>query len=319
MNDRNKPKSQLTQCVVFLTLVMVLLTGCLSGGDYVEIDLGDTVNDVELHAGAELADTDVFYFGFDLRANPQEDARQYLPFLQYLEETTGYTFELRFTPKDGQIVDDLGTGVVQFAAIGAVSYIQAHAQYGVIPLARGLNSLGQAEYQSVIVVAPDSPIETIEDLGGVRFAFGSVTSTQGHLIPRIILVEYGLTLDDLAAYAYTGSHHNCANAVTAGRFDACGMQDTMGEELAEAGLLRIIHTSRYYPSSGIAANKDVPPEVLDKVLQALLDFDPLGREAAALYHWDKTEMPNGFVEARDEDYAKLREWAIKLGYFPEEK
>ena len=319
MKDKHGIRTRLIWAIVLLVLVGILLAGCLPGQNRIEIDLDDRGNDAELHELPVQTDTDVLRFGFDLRASPQEDARQYLPFLQYVEEATGYTFELRFTPKDGQIVDDLGTGVVQFAAMGAGSCIQAHARYGVIPLVRGLNAQGRAEYQSVLVVAPDSSIQMIEDLRGKRFAFGSITSTQGHLIPRIILLEHGLTLHDLAAYEYTGSHRNCANGVTAGRFDAGGMQDTLGEELAAAGLLRIIHTSQYYPSSGIVANSEVPPEVLDRVRQALLDFDPQGRDASGLYHWDRTEMPNDFVEASDEEYAELLEWAAKLGYFAEGK
>lgn len=317
MKGKGRTEARFLWDAVFLALVGVLLTGCLPGDDRKEIDLDDRVSDAELRELTVQTDTDVLRFGFDLRASPQEDAKQYLPFLQYLEQATGYTFELRFTPKDGQIIDDLGTGVVRFAAIGAGSYIQAHAKHGVIPLVRGINAQGKAEYRSVIVVAPDCSIQTIEDLRGKRFAFGSLTSTQGHLIPRIILAQHGLTLDDLGAYVYTGSHRNCANEVTAGRFDAGGMQDTLGEELAEAGLLRIIYTSQYYPSSGIAANKEVPPEVLDRVRQALLDFDPQGRDAPGLYHWDRTEMVNGFVEATAEDYAEIVEWAVKLGFFEE--
>ncbi len=316
MRNRARSKVQRLWSAVSLVLigVLVFLTSCLPREEYRKINLDDRVDDAELRELVDPTDTSALRFGFDLRASPQEDARQYLPFLHYLEDATGYSFELCFTPQDAQIVDDLGTGAVQFAAIGAGSYIQAHDKYGVIPLVRGLNAQGGAEYRSVIVVAPDCAIQTIEDLRGKRFAFGSVNSTQGHLIPRIALLQHGLTLDDLQAYEYTGSHRNCANGVTAGRFAACGMQDTMGEELAAAGLLRIIYTSPYYPSSGIAANKDVPPEVLERVRQALLDFDPQGRDATNLYHWDRTEMVNGFVEARDEDYAELEEWMVKLGY-----
>ncbi len=73
----------------------------------------------------------------------------------------------------------------------------------------------------------------------------------------------------------------------------------MGGELAKKGLVRILHTSRYYPSSGIAANKDVQKEVLAKVKQALIDFQPKGHDADGLYNWNKTEMPYGFVEAAD--------------------
>jgi len=197
MRDKEKAKARLAWITVFLVLAGILIAGCLPRHDRKEIDLDDWVSDAELRELAPETDTDVLRFGFDLRAGPQEDARQYLPFLEYLTKATGYTFELHFTPKDGQIVDDLGTGVVQFATIGAGSYLQAHAKYGVIPLVRGLNAQGRAEYRSVIVVAPDCSIQTVKDLRGKRFAFGSLTSTQGHLIPRIILLQHGLTLDDL--------------------------------------------------------------------------------------------------------------------------
>ena len=141
--------------------------------------------------------------------------------------------------------------------------------------------------------------------------------SQGYLIPGIILLKHGITLRDLGSYRFTGSHRNCAKAVISHRFDACGMQDTMGKKLAKEGLLRIIYTSKPYPSSGIAANRDVPSVVLSRVKQALLDFQPKGRDAAGLYNWDKTEMPRGFIEAHDGDYAELRKWAKKLGYIPD--
>ena len=296
----------------------VALAGCDSR-EYREIDLSERIDDAEL-AEIRMAperDDDVLLFGFDLRGSPDEDARQYLSFLKYLEEATGLRFELHLTPKGGVLADDLGAGKIQFAAIGCGCYLVAHAEYGIVSLVRGLNAEGRAEYQSVIVVAPDSPIQEIKDLRGGRFAFGSATSTQGHLIPRITLAKQGIFLDDLAGYEYTGSHHYCVNAVTAGRFDACGMQDILGRRMAAEGLIRIIHTSEFYPSSGIAANRDVPPDVIEKVRRALLDFDPTGAHAAGLYHWDRTEMASGFVEARDEEYAELHEWAVRFGLFDE--
>lgn len=184
---------------------------------------------------------------------------------------------------------------------------------------RGLNAEGNALYQSVIVVRPESPISSLKKLRGKRFAFGSETSTQGHLIPRILLSEHGISLRDLAFWQFTGSHFECANAVAFGQFDAGGMQDTMGREFATAGQLRIIETSKFYPSSGIAANKEVPSEVLARVKQALLDFDPTGRHQAGLYHREKTEMAKGFIEVRDEDYEELRRSAQRFVLLSERK
>jgi phosphonate transport system substrate-binding protein len=292
-------------------MVVLLTTGCNSK-NIRKIDLSDRVSDAELQKMGPKHDDNILRFGFDLRSSPREDAQQYIPFLNYLEKATGLHIELRFTPANSTIEDDLGQGVVQFAAIGAVTYITANTKYGIIPLVRGLNTEGRAEYQSVIIVSPDSPIRKIEDLHGSRFAFGSITSTQGHLIPRIILTEHGISLNDLAEYKYTGSHHNCANAVAAGLFDAGGIQDTMGRWMAAEGIFHIIYTSQFYPSSGIAANRDVQLQVIKTIRQALLDFKPKGKDAENLYHWDRTEMPNGFTEANDEDYTVLREWILKF-------
>lgn len=300
--------------VVAWMLAIVSLSAC-DQHKAEEVDLSERIGDAELARRMPNRDSDSLRFGFDLRGSPDEDARQYLPLLKYLEEQTGLRFELRFTPKSHAIADDLGVGKVQFAAIGGDSYIQARARYGVLPLVRGLNAEGRAEYQSVIVVKSDSPLRKVEALRGKRFAFGSVTSTQGYLIPRIILYQHGILLEDLAEYGHTGSHWNCASAVVAGRFDACGMQDILGRRMAEEGLVRIIHTSGFYPSSGIAVNKDVSPDVMARVKRALLDFKPTGAHAKDLYHWQLTEMANGFSEARDQDYAKLRKWNIKFGLF----
>lgn len=254
----------------------------------------------------------VLRFGFDIRASLKEDAKQYLPFLKYLEKTTGYRFKLWFTPKDGKIVDDLGRGRVHFAAVGASSYIQAADKYGVKPLARGVNKQGRAEYRSFLVVRLDSPIKSLADLYGVRFAFGSKTSTQGHLIPRIILQKHQVQLQDLKSYTYTGSHQKCAETVISGKTDVCGMQDTMAKQLAKNKDIRVLYRSAYYPSSGIVASSEVPAAIRNKVKQALLSFKPKGKDAPGLYHWDKTEMPNGFIGIRDSDYKSLREWMNKL-------
>lgn len=264
-------------------------------------------------AGTGDEDRRLIHFGFDLRGTPDEDARQYLAFLNYLEAKTGRRFVLRFTPKDGKLDEDLANGVVEVAAVGAVSYLNASQLGNVIPLARGLNKQGKAVYKSVIVTLPGSAIHSIDDLRGKRMAFGGIDSTQGHIIPRLSLNAAGIHLDDLATYVYTGSHRSCANAVIDGIADACAMQDTLGETLESEGKVTIIFYSKNYPSSGIAANTTLPKEILDKITAALIDFDPTGAHAVELYNWGRTEMPNGFIVAKDSDYKDMRANLQKLG------
>lgn len=296
-----------------LASMLPLLVAC--GGPGNEGQRDRRLSDQEL---AELSarknqDHGAYYFGFDLRASPQEDARQYLPFLAYLKRATGYDFELRFTAKGEDIIDDLGSDKVQFAAIGAVGFIEANRRYGARILVRGINASGESASRSYFVVQPDSPIQRIEDLRRQRLAFSSKTSTQGFLIPRIMLYQHGLRLKDLGGYIFTGSHQNCADAVVSQRADACGMQGILAQRLAEQGLVRVLHRSGFYPSSGIVANNQVPEEIVAKVRQALLAFEPAGRDAEGLYAWERTEMPLGFEAARAEDYQELEQWMQKLG------
>lgn len=284
-----------------------------------QVDEIEWLNDAQLQQlqenlpQANITDN-TYYFGFDLRASPQEDAAQYLPFLQYLEKNTGYKFKLYFTARGGSTADELGKNRIQFAAMGATSFLYAQEKYGAISLVRGLNNKGKAEYQSVFVVAPNSDIQGIEDIRGKKLAFGSPDSTQGHLIPRIMLKKHHIKLTDLASYDFTGSHQKCAEAVISGKFDVCGMQDQLAEKYSSQGLLKIIYRSDSYPSSGIVANNTVSPKVVENVKQVLITFDPLGKDGEKLYHWERTEMPRGFVSSKEGDYDDLRYWAIQLGF-----
>lgn len=311
--------SIMRQCmwhIIHATIIVsgMLLLGCDSYDERKEIRLDDVINGTQRNKQVEKQFFKVIRFGFDRRSSIEEDTKQYYPFLKYLEKATGYKFKLYFKniQEDAGIVDDLGMGIVDFAAIGAGSYIKAQSKYRIILLVRGLNSEGKAEYQSMIIVKKNSPIKRIEDLQGKHFAFGSITSTQGHLIPRILLHKHGIKLEDLADYQYMGSHQNCANAVITGQFDAGGIQDTLAKDLVRKRMIKILYTSEFFPSSGIAANKNVPPEVISGVKQALLDFQPKDRDRAKLYHWERTEMPNGFVEAKPGDYKLLADWAEKF-------
>ncbi len=304
--------------IFILGLIGILYSGGKSHAEeMVSLDFQDVLSVEEVNGFLEAKknknkEESVFYFGFDLRASPQEDARQYLPFIDYLSRVTGYKFELRFTPKNSSIVDDLGKGKVHFAAIGAVSFIKASETYGAISLVRGVNIHGETRYRSMIVVHPDSNVQSLDDLKGKHFAFGSTSSTQGHLIPRIVLSNSGIKLNDFASYSYTGSHEACAKAVIDGDFDACGMQDTMAQSLEEKGLVRVLHVSDYFPSSGIAATQGIQDDSCEKIKNALLDFDPNGKDKKGLYNWQRTEMPNGFQSTEEADYRTLREWLLRF-------
>jgi phosphonate transport system substrate-binding protein len=304
---------------MWLAGLLAVSVACDSGETSRTLDFGTRLDEralAERLAGDAQAGEE-YVFGFDLRGGIEEDVRQYLPFLRYLSDATGLRFRLHLSDSSSGLIEDLRTGKVQLAAVGAGSYLEAHELMPIEPLVRGLDARGEPTYHAVIVVAPDSPLRSVPELRGRRFAFGSVTSTQGHVIPRIMLLQQGIELGDLGFYDYRGSHGACAEAVISGRFDACGMQDVLARALEREGLVRILEVSDPFPSSCIAASASVPAEVRARLVEALLAFDPTGAQAGVLYRWDRTEMAGGFVEASDGDYAELRRWMQRFGMLPE--
>ncbi|KJS45977.1 phosphate/phosphite/phosphonate ABC transporter substrate-binding protein [Desulfosporosinus sp. BICA1-9] len=257
----------------------------------------------------------VYTFSYDRRMDPAEDVKMYATFLKYLETATGYNFELRPMTPNQNLIEELGTGRVDIAAIGTLSYLKAHQKYGVRAVVRGITEQGKAEYRALIITSTNSKLRSLRDLLGKTFTFGSDTSTQGYLIPLIMLTEAGVNLTDLTGYTFAGSHFDTANAVISGRYAAGGIQDTLGRELANKGLVRILAESDEFPSSTISVSPSLPSDVVKKLQEALLEFAPEGKDKGMLYHWDQTEMPLGFVPTDDRDFEKARTWAVRLGLF----
>src|SRR3990172_7920712 len=125
-----KLRIALTIFIIMSLPGLLLSAGCDSAEKWEKISLEDRVTEAELNALTRQNGAGVLWFGFDLRSSPQEDARQYLPLLKYLSDATGYRFELSFIPRGESIVDTLGAGKVQFAAVGADTYLQVRAKYG---------------------------------------------------------------------------------------------------------------------------------------------------------------------------------------------
>ncbi len=270
-----------------------------------------TYSDVRLPAYPE--DELVYVFGFDRRLEPREDIRIYTALLEYLEYKTGYRFRLHITPKTGSLVSEILNAEVDFAAVGVLTYLQVRENSDAQMLVSGINREGESTYQAFIVTRPESGLFSLDDLKGRVFAFGAQNSTQGYLIPRIMMSQANIELSDLEAYEFTKSHFETSNAVISGRADAGALQDTLADVLAKQGLIRIIARSDHYPSSGIMAGAHVPTEVIDTVRRALVAFDPNRLDGVDLYHWERTEMPNGFRLTSESAYDTLRTWAETFG------
>ena len=171
---------------------------------------------------------------------------------------------------------------------------------------RPLNGRGEPFYRSVIVVRRDSPIRSLPDLRGKRFAFGSVHSTSGNLIPRFFLFRNGVPIEALAEATNLGKHDIVAKAVLKGEYEAGAVKDVVAERFRPHGL-RFLARSDPIPSVPIVVHPKAAPALQTAVKEALLAVDPQApafRER--LQAWDP-EFRHGFVSARVEDYRPIFE------------
>ena len=256
-------------------------------------------------ASAPAFSKQVVPFGFCPKYNPRIMYQLYQPFIDYLNETTPYQFEIKLSRVYQDTIDRLGSGEIIIASCGPVSYIKAREKYGVKPILRALSKDGKPYYRGIIIVRQDSPIQNLSDLKGRSFAFGQAWSTAGHILPEYYLMKARIRLKDLKDYDFLRHHDSVANAVLKGQFDAGAVKDVIAYKYQKDGL-RFIFMTDPIPTVPIVVRVIAPQEMVKSVKTALLNLNPKDpNDQKNMAFWDE-EFKYGFAETADSDYDPIR-------------
>src|SRR5271169_3647937 len=128
---------------------------------------------------------------------------QKAPLRDYLSKALGETVKLIIPTNYNATVEALGNGSLDFAYLGALTYVKAHDRYGVEPL---VQRAVDKQFHSLFITQSNSSITKLADLRGKSFAFGDINSTSGHLIPFAEMKKAGVDADHDLKFRYTGSH-----------------------------------------------------------------------------------------------------------------
>lgn len=230
---------------------------------------------------------------------PAEMVKRLTPLTKYLSSKTGLNVNFHASPNLDTAVEDLGMNTTQIAYLTPAAYLEAHEKYAAIPLVNPLNK-GKGTFTLMIAVHKDSPIKSISDLRGKKFAFGD---KKAKLQPAVV-ESAGIKLDEFASYDYLNHYDNIAKAVINGDFDAGILKDTAAEKFASQGL-RVIHTSPPLPSYIFAVNKNLPQKTIAKLKQAMLALkDDTEENKAILTALEKGY--DGFEASDDKDFDGIR-------------
>jgi len=210
---------------------------------------------------------------------PTELQRKFKPLGEYLEKETG--LKVVFTPVSdyAAVVEGLAAKKIDLAWLGGFTFVQAKLR----TKGEALPIVQRAEdevFTSKFIVPADSPVRSLSELKGKTFAFGSPSSTSGHLMPRFFLLQDGIDPDkDFARIAFSGAHDATVAFVASGRADAGVLNASVMDKLLEkgdanAGRIRVIATTPPYYDYNWTVRPGLDAALREKIANAFLKLDP---------------------------------------------
>ena len=235
-----------------------------------------------------------------------------LPLQQYLSQQMGSPVKLVVPETYSTTMDGLSEGTIDFACLGAVNYVRTHAKIGIVPLVQRTIDL---QLHAVFIAGADTPIHSLRDLKGKKFAYGDMNSTSAHFMPYLEMKQAGLDPEHDMAVRYSGGHPLTVKLVETGIVDAGAVDETVYNSLLSSGKIdtkkvRVFYTTKPFVDYVYVARKEESDVERDKFVNALLKLKK-GENDDVLRILRATK----FVKASDEEYSSVRQVARELKAF----
>lgn len=244
---------------------------------------------------------------------PTELIRKFKPLGEYLEQQLG--MPVKFTPVSdyAAVVESLASDRLDLAWLGGFTFVQTRLKTGdAIPLVQR----EQDEQFTSKFITADPKVKSLADLKGKTFAFGSVSSTSGSLMPRYFMLKDGIEPEQyFKRIAYSGAHDATAAWVEAGKADAGVLNASVWDKLVAAGKVdtakvRVISTTPPYYDYNWTVRGNLDPALVEKIKAAFLALDPANPEHKAILD---LQAASRFIETKPENYAGIEEAARAAG------
>lgn len=227
-----------------------------------------------------------------------------------LEEKTGFNVEYVPSVDYSALVTAFERGEIHLAWFGGLTGVQAR---NLVPEAEAFAQRPIDEkFKSVFITKKDAGIESLEDLKGKSFTFGSESSTSGHLMPRYFMMEAGISPDkDLDGKPnYSGSHDKTYKLVESGAFQAGALNISVWEAAVKEGKVdeskvKVFYTTPEYYDYNWTVNK-VDEKTKTKLKEAILSMTSADNEIMNLLQTDK------FIETKNDNYEAIEKVAKEL-------
>lgn len=283
---------------IFITSILLIIPTTSD----TTINFNETVIPVHTHSGPTL------HVAVAAMTSPQTTGRLYRDLLMLIGKKLHYTVEFIQRPTYTEVDKMLEQNQVDVAFVCSGSYALGHDLYGlellVIPVIEG-----KTTYNSDIIVAKDSPFQTIEDLRHQSFAFTSKTSNTGCLAPTHLLALQGESSDTFFAKTIMShGHDNSVQAVANGLVDAAAVDSLILDHMIiennpYALNVRVINTSEDFAIPPVVVPKQLDPQLKQQLREFFLQAHTTAEGQRIL----NALRIDYFTLGDDSDYNSIRE------------
>ncbi|HLA31499.1 MAG TPA: putative selenate ABC transporter substrate-binding protein [Pseudomonas sp.] len=248
---------------------------------------------------------------------PTELLRKFKPLGAYLKQQLGMKVEFVPVSDYAAVVEAIAADRIDLAWLGGFTFVQtrlktANSAHPAIPLVQR----SEDEKFTSKIISADPAVQSLQDLKGKTFAFGSVSSTSGSLMPRYFMLQDGIKPEDFfSRIAYSGAHDATAAWVQAGKADGGVLNASVWDKLVAAGKVdtdkvKVIATTPPYFDYNWTVRGTLDAGLRDKIQAAFLALDPAKPEHKAILD---LQAASRFIATQAENYQGIEEAARAAG------
>ena len=244
---------------------------------------------------------------------PTELQRKFKPLGEYLEQKLGMKVEFTPVADYPAVVEALAADRVDLAWLGGFTFVQARLKTGnAIPLV-------QREQDAVFTskfISSDPAVKSLADLKGKTFAFGSISSTSGSLMPRYFMLQEEIVPETFfSRVAFSGAHDATAAWVEAGKVDGGVLNASVWDKLVAAGKVdtskvHVFATTPTYYDYNWTVRGNLDPALTAKIEQAFLALDPANPQDKAILD---LQAATRFIKTNPDNYKGIEAAARAAG------
>lgn len=230
---------------------------------------------------------------------------KFQPLAKYLSKKLSIPVEIVISKDYETHIDLIRKNRFDIAYLGPASYVKLTERFGKKNILARQRVKGKASFKGVIIVRQDSNIKSLVGLKKKSFAFGDASSTMSHLVPRYMLIKAGVSVKELKQHRFYGSHDNVALAVLTGDTDAGAVKEAVYNKYKSRGLRALKFTPDISEHLFISTSK-MNNKLVDDVRGLFLNMNSNNNVEKLIFNSIKPGI-DGFVTAKDSDYANLRD------------